>query len=318
LWGDPVGVSTRLQLFRKNRQVPFVKPNNKILANAQTHRIKVAHTQELAVLGDAEFVRLAERIHTLSGIVIPDFKRQLVFRRLRKRLNTLGHKSFKEYLLYLDSGDGADEARELVNAITTNLTSFFREPHHFDDLANFIHSLNLPQNPTRKVRIWSSACSTGEEPYSIAMCLNSNGLVTPKSDIRILATDLDTHVLSRASLGIYAAEHVNQCNRIHQDSCFTAISEQEVKVVDSMKNMISFNQLNLHSKWPMRGPLDVIFCRNVLIYFDAKAKHIIVDRMVKLLRPGGRLYLGHSESMCGHHVDLESHGQTIYQKVNQV
>ncbi|NOX40742.1 MAG: protein-glutamate O-methyltransferase CheR [Alphaproteobacteria bacterium] len=280
--------------------------------------IRAAPTGELAVLSDTEFVRLAERIHTLSGIVLPDFKRQLVFRRLRKRLHALGHQSFKEYLLYLDSDHGAGEARELINAITTNLTSFFREPHHFDDLTKFVSAPNLPENPSRKIRIWSAACSTGEEPYSIAMTLKATGLFTNKSDARILATDLDTDVLSRADRGIYTSENARHCEKIHLNTCFNTISEQDVQVVDSIKNMITFNQLNLHKTWPMRGPLDVIFCRNVLIYFDAAAKHSIVDRMVKLLRPGGKLYLGHSESMCGHHPDLESQGQTIYQKVNQV
>ncbi len=295
-----------------------MRTEKKILPDAQRPDAGTAPPGELAVLSDAEFVRLAERIHTLSGIVLPDFKRQLVFRRLRKRLHALGHQSFKEYLLYLDSDRGTDEAGELVNAITTNLTSFFREPHHFDDLSNFVRAMNLADNPSRKIRIWSAACSTGEEPYSIAMSLKATGLLTKKSDARILATDLDTDVLARASRGIYTSENVNHCKKNHLDTCFDAISAQEVRVVDSIKSMIIFNQLNLHKKWPMRGPFDVIFCRNVLIYFDALSKQTIVDRMVKLLRPGGKLYLGHSESMCGHHPDLESQGQTIYQKVDRV
>ena len=265
---------------------------------------------------DAVFIDLTNRINGYSGIVFPDEKKQLVESRLRKRLRKLGLDSFEAYLAYLASPAGKGEVGEMINVVTTNLTSFFRESHHFSDMAEVLAKGGAASHggAPRRIRIWSSACSTGEEPYSISIAALQGGLVTPGNDLRILATDLDTDALKRAREAVYPVQRLKTCPEGYRQSYFDDLPKEQVKVKDKVKRLISLNQLNLHEAWPVSGPFDVIFCRNVMIYFGEEAKRSIVARFVKLLRPGGTLYLGHSESMLGSHPELENLGQTIFRK----
>ena len=260
------------------------------------------------VLSDRQFARLAERVQALTGIVLQLHKRQLVIGRLRKRLGALGLDDFGDYLVYLDSPAGEAETVEMVNVITTNLTAFFREGHHFKDMTQVLaaHTGAAGGIPgaSRRLRIWSAACSTGEEPYSIAIAALHAGLAGPGTDVRILATDLDTAVLARARAATYPAERIDDCPPELRHGHFKTLPDGRVQVIGRARQMVVFNQLNLHQPWPVKGPFDVIFCRNVLIYFSAEAKLTLVGRFVDLLRPGGTFYLGHSESMLGNHPQL--------------
>jgi chemotaxis protein methyltransferase CheR len=248
----------------------------------------------------------------LTGIVLPPHKHQFVISRLGKRLRALGFDGFRAYLAYLASPAGAaTEAGELVNAITTNQTGFFREGHHFEDLARI---LAPPPGGARgrPRRIWSAACSTGEEPYSIALTVLGAGLAGPGSGLRILATDLDTAALARARAAVYPAGRIDACPPQSRHDYFETLPDGQVRVTANARRLVTFNHLNLHGSWPVQGPFDAIFCRNVLIYFNATAKQTIIGRIVALLRPGGTLYLGHSEAMLGNHPQLAKQGRTVF------
>lgn len=260
------------------------------------------------------FFRLAERICDHSGIVFSLRKRQLVETRLRKRLQALGLDNFEAYITYLDSHAGGAEIGEMINVITTILTSFFRENHHFTDMARVLTSNSEISKKNRRIRICSAACSTGEEPYSIGISVLEAGLVVPGVDLRILATDLDTNALNRAKSAIFPVERLKSCPTEFHRRYFDTLSDGQLQIKNSVRNLIQFNQMNLHDQWPVRGPFDVIFCRNVLIYFGDAEKKSIAGRFVSLLRPGGTLYLGHSESMLGTHPELIRQGRTIFRR----
>lgn len=267
-------------------------------------------------LSDKDFELIAGIARDQAGIVIRAHKSAMIRGRLMRRLRALQLRSVAEYCDLLRSGDGHKELPSLLNVLTTNHTAFFRERHHLDHL----RSDALPETYSRalkhnsRVRIWSSASSTGEEPYSIAAMVHASQ--PPKAlDMRILATDIDTDVLDRAERGEYAREVVERapadlkpllmCEPAGQDS---------VRIGAVLKRYLTFKQLNLVIEWPMKGPFDVIFCRNVMIYFDAPTKKSIVDRAADLLRPGGWLYLGHSESLSPPHPAFELIGRTIYRR----
>lgn len=265
------------------------------------------------VMSDSEFARLTAMLRALTGIVLPPHKRPLVISRLRRRLNALDIGSYAAYLAYLEGPGASDETAEIINVITTNLTSFFREGHHFEDLAQVLARRAGQSGPAR-LRIWSAACSTGEEPYSIAITSLRAGLAAPGTDLRILATDIDTSVLNLARAATYPAGRIDSCSRECRHGYFNSLPDGQVRVADRTRRLVTFNRLNLHEKWPVKGSFDAIFCRNVLIYFAAEAKTSIIGRFVDLLTPGGTLYLGHSESMLGNHPQLISKGRTIYRK----
>ncbi len=267
-------------------------------------------------LSDADFRVIRETIYRLSGIQLGEHKRELVYSRLTRRLREYGLPTFKSYIDLLDGPEGGAEIEHMINALTTNLTSFFREKHHFDHLKNVAlpSVLGNPEVPNRRLRIWSSACSTGEEPYSIAATLLESGFDWKRIDARILATDLNTDVLRQAAEGRYTSTVMKKS----PDSCrryFDWTSEGDAEANPEIKSLISFKQLNLLNPWPMKGQFDVIFCRNVLIYFDTETKNKLVDRFVDILSPKGWLYLGHSESASGNHPGLELIGQTTYRKI---
>lgn len=268
-------------------------------------------------LTDSDFTYLVDTIYDHAGIVLNQGKRDLVQCRLGRRLRELRLDSFNEYCKLLNSAKARDELTVMTNALTTNLTAFYREAHHFEHLKEV--ALPEIQDYARKndqrLRIWSSACSTGEEPYSIAMTLLESSINRSKWDARVLATDVNTEVLSSARNGIYSEEALAKLpadlRRLYIDR---SQHHDSYSIKESVRDLISFRQLNLLGTWPMHGPFDVIFCRNVLIYFDHQTKCKLIDRFINLLRPGGWLYLGHSETLSGNHEALTLTGRTTYRR----
>jgi chemotaxis protein methyltransferase CheR len=267
-------------------------------------------------LTEDDFKFIVRTIYDHAGIVLSDRKRDLVHSRLGRRLRELGLSCFKDYCQYLKSPNGANEMTVMTNALTTNLTSFYREAHHFDHLKNVALPgiKDIASQNGRRLRLWSSACSTGEEPYSIGMTLLESGIDRRNWDARILATDLNTDVLATASAGTYSADVCEKLPTELRRFIDTQPESGKFKIKPDVRNLITFKQLNLLGSWPMKHPFDVIFCRNVLIYFDHETKSKLIDRFVSSLRPGGWLYLGHSETLNGNHQGLALTGRTIYRR----
>ena len=263
--------------------------------------------------GDFEF--LAALAYQHAGISLSDSKRNLVYGRLSRRLRALGLSSFGEYRQYLDGDDS--EIERFINSISTNHTKFFRESHHFTHFRSTVAEVFAQQDQkkiVRRLRVWSAGCSTGEEPYTIALVLQREIADLARHDVKILATDIDTDVLAKASRGEYAAEALEN---IPDPFCryFKPVDEDNastIKVGPDVRSLITFRPLNLVEPWPIKGPFDAIFCRNVMIYFDAPTKAKLIERFVKLIKPGGWLYIGHSESLLGSHPGLHLMGRTIY------
>lgn len=248
-------------------------------------------------IGDRDFTALAKLVHDECGIVLPEAKKGLVVSRLTRRLRDLNLRDFGQYCRLLQSDGGNDERAKLISALTTNVTKFFREDHHFRALEKQI----LPELIARarrrgRVRIWSAGCSTGEEPYSIAMELLELCPDASTLDIRILGTDIDPQVLSTASAGRYADTAVAGVPASRRSRYFTA-SGGAFEVAQGLKDLVTFAPLNLIGQWPIRGPFDVIFCRNVVIYFDNATQEVLWQRFASLLPPAGHLFIGHSERM---------------------
>lgn len=270
------------------------------------------------VLGDADFRFLREFVLEHCGIALGEHKRQLVQGRLLRRLRSLGLSEFGSYCERLRS-DPAAELGDLASAISTNVTSFFREVHHYDFLADTLLPQWLQQKRGgERLRIWSAGCSTGEEPYALAMVLAE---VLEKHgsslDARILATDLSPQALDAARNGVYALERMNGVSKERQRRWFLrgeGSYDGFACVHPRLRELVSIQLLNLLHEWPMQGPFDAIFCRNVVIYFDKPTKQKLFRRYASMLAPGGYLFLGHSESMHGLSDDFELIGRTIYRK----
>jgi chemotaxis protein methyltransferase CheR len=264
---------------------------------------------------DADFRSLAQLAYQHAGISLSDSKRNLVYGRLSRRLRTLGMKSFKQYRDYLAEEENAGEIVNFINSISTNLTKFFRESHHFDHLrTNVATAFKRPGGS--RLRVWSAGCSTGEEPYTIAVVLRKEIPDILRRDVRILATDIDTDVLNKAARGEYAEEALDQVPKAYQ-SFFHAVEGADkplITVERDVRSLIAFRRLNLMETWPFKGPFDAIFCRNVMIYFDNPTKANLIDRFIQLIKPGGWLYIGHSESLTGGHPGLQLVGRTIYRR----
>jgi chemotaxis protein methyltransferase CheR len=263
--------------------------------------------------GIEDFCALRDLVKRIAGINLAESKQELVYGRISRRLRALSLGSFREYRELLDGPDGEQEIVEFCNAITTNLTSFFREGHHFEYLRE---QLLLPRaaSGNRKLRIWSSACSTGEEPYSIAMTVAEALPDWERWDIKILATDLDSDVLARAKAGVYKGERLSGLAAQRRSRAFQQTGPDEFRVKPELQSMITFKQLNLMHDLPMRGPMDAIFCRNVIIYFDKETQRELFGRFAPLQRPGDLLFLGHSESLFKVSESWELIGKTIYRR----
>ncbi|MCU0951884.1 MAG: chemotaxis protein CheR [Burkholderiaceae bacterium] len=267
----------------------------------------------------ADFERVRKLIHVRAGISLNESKQNMVYSRLSRRLRTLGIDSFAAYLDRLESDPTFDsrEAQEFVNALTTNLTAFFREPHHFPVLHDFLkrHDRGTP------LRLWCSAASTGEEPYSIAMTMTE--ALGANTSARLLATDIDTNVLATAGRGVYRLDSARQAGEERLRKFFlrgAGANEGMVRIKPELPKLISFAPLNLlEASWPalksFAPTLDVIFCRNVMIYFDKPTQRQILDRFAQVLRPGGLLFIGHSENFTDHREHFALRGKTVYERL---
>ncbi|UCV10962.1 chemotaxis protein CheR [Dechloromonas denitrificans] len=258
----------------------------------------------------ADFERVRKLIYQHAGISLSPVKQDMVYSRLARRLRATGKPSFAEYLDALEK-NGGDEWERFVNSLTTNLTSFFREPHHFPIFAEHLQKLGTK----RPIKVWCSAASTGEEPYSIAMTV-AETFGANASHVSIIASDLDTNVLATAQKGIYPLDRVDKISPERLRKFFlrgTGSQEGSVAVRPELKRMIEFQRVNLlEPNWPVRGPLDIIFCRNVMIYFDKPTQYKILARFAPMMQPDGLMFAGHSESFL-HAADLfKSLGKTVY------
>lgn len=250
-----------------------------------------------ATLSPAHFARIIEMLHAHCGIRMRTGKEGLVRARLAKRLRLLGLSDYDSYLDLVERDPARLEFTEMVDALTTNKTSFFREEAHFD----FLQDTVFPAC-TGPIRLWSAGCSSGEEPYTLAMLLNESLPESSARNVKILATDISHRVLATAKAGVYSADALSEAPRAMVQKYWTpAVSSgaARVEAAPSLKRMIQFGRLNLMAPWPMRGPFDAILCRNVMIYFDKATQQELVARYYALLRPGGYLFVGHSESLTG-------------------
>ena len=260
-----------------------------------------------------DFDRVRQLIHARAGIALSESKRDMVYSRLGRRLRALDIGSFKDYLDQLESRGSADEWQAFTNALTTNLTSFFREAHHFEILNDFLKE----KGRRTPIKIWCSAASTGEEPYSLAItaCEAFDSLTPP---VKILATDIDTHVLETAQAGVYPEERIEKLGDARKRRFFrrgAGANAGKVRVIDELRELVTFKPLNLlEARYPMKGPFEALFCRNVMIYFDKPTQRDILMKMAPLLSPDGLFFAGHSESFF-HATDIvTSIGRTVYRR----
>lgn len=262
------------------------------------------------LLTDSDFARICQLIYERAGIVLVDNKREMVYSRLAKRLRLHGISQFSEYLDRLARQPSAREWEAFTNALTTNLTAFFREAHHFPLLAAHVSRRREP------VRIWCAAASTGEEPYSIAMTLVEALGPDLASQSQIIATDIDSDALTKARTGIYPIQQVLELGEERMKRFFLKGSGERVglaRVRPELMRMIEFKQLNLHApRWDLSGQFDAIFCRNIMIYFDKPSQTRILSRFVPYMKPDGLLFTGHSENFTYLTNDFKLRGQTVY------
>ncbi len=269
------------------------------------------------VMTDSEFKFISDLVYERARIVIRPNKRSMLQGRLAKRLRSLQLPDVRAYIRLVSAPEGEAELGEMLNAVTTNVTAFFREPHHFKHLAEIMIPEAIARNSTtRRLRIWSAGCSTGQEPYSVAMTM-ANALEKHAAiDARILATDLDSSVIAHAEAGCYGTDDTQAVPSALAAKYLRKTAEGDVEVIPRLRELIMFKQLNLMGNWPMRGPFDAVFCRNVVIYFDKPTQAKLFKRISALMAPGGWLYIGHSETLFKVSEDFELTGKTIYRKIS--
>ena len=269
-------------------------------------------------ISDKEFTMFQKLIYDRTGIYLSENKRLLMLTRLTKRLRALNLATLQDYYTHiLESDNGTEELIHMINRITTNKTDFFRENHHFD----FLHLSVFPQleeKKQKKIRIWSAGCSTGEEPYSIAMTILDYFQEKPGYDIKILATDLDTDVLDHGKQGIYLKEKTAPIPNQYKMRFTKNGPSGKIEMKPELKNIIDFKRLNLKNivlgHNPFKYGFQIIFCRNVIIYFKREDRTTLVSKYHNILRPGGFLFLGHSESLIAQEVGFYLVGNTMYKK----
>jgi len=267
-----------------------------------------------------DFRSIAQILHGHAGIALNEGKAALVYSRLAKRLRLLGLRSFRDYCALIEGVDGVDERQAMTAALTTNVTRFFREPHHFDHLRDVV----MPELAERArrgepVRLWSAACSNGQEPYSMAMTVLS---VLPEAadlDVRILATDIDPNMVAQGAVGVYSEEALQPAPALLRHRFFDkapAHGADMLSANEALRRLVTFKELNLIGDWPMRRKYDVIFCRNVVIYFDDATQERVWSRFTPMMKPGGTLYIGHSERVGGPaERQLQTSGLTTYRRI---
>lgn len=260
----------------------------------------------------ADFDRVQSLIYKRAGISLHDGKHAMVYSRLSRRLRDTGHQSFSEYLGWLEASDGP-EWQEFVNALTTNLTSFFREQHHFDVLSTHLRSVKVPG---RGWQIWCSASSTGEEPYSIVM--TAVEALSERGSFSISASDIDSKVLDVAQRGIYRFDAIKGVNDDRLRKFFLrgkGANEGLIQVRPEYRRLVDFLLVNLvKDGWPFREPFDIVFCRNVMIYFDAKTQRGVLERIHASMKPGGLLFVGHAENFSDSKDLFILKGKTVYER----
>ncbi|MBU1335265.1 MAG: protein-glutamate O-methyltransferase CheR [Alphaproteobacteria bacterium] len=264
-------------------------------------------------LSDREFSRIKNRVYQVAGISLSDAKRTLVLSRLSKIVRALGLPSFDAYVDYLERNGSASDGQDFVNALTTNLTRFYREDHHFEHLRSFVGALIAEKPRGSRLRIWSAGCSTGQEPYTIGMDLLAAFPELKRWDFRILATDIDTAVIAKAAAGLYPENELSGLSA-ERARHLEKVGDGTIRVPAAVRELVSFKPLNLIApNWPMKGPFDAVFCRNVAIYFDKPTQGEVFGRFSKLLAPEGFLYIGHSENLGSGGDGFRLVGKTIYQ-----
>lgn len=263
-------------------------------------------------LSEREFSRIKNRVYQVAGIALSDAKRTLVISRLSKILRALEIPSFDAYVDFLERSGSAEDSQDFVNALTTNLTRFYREDHHFEHLRSHVGALIAEKPRGARLRIWSAGCSTGQEPYTIGMDLLGAFPELKRWDFKILATDIDTAVIAKAARGIYPENELSGLSS-ERARPFVRPGDGSIHVPEAVRELVSFKPLNLIGPWPMKGPFDAIFCRNVAIYFDKATQGEMFGRFSKLLAPEAFLYIGHSENLGSGGEGFRLVGKTIYQ-----
>ena len=260
-----------------------------------------------------DFRTIAATLHAAAGIALPQSKATLVYSRLAKRLRALGLESFRQYCALVSGDGGLDERQQMIVALTTNVTRFFREPHHFEHLKQTVlPPLLASAKRGGQVRIWSAGCSNGSEAYSIGLTILSLMPDAPDRDVRILATDIDVNMLAEGRAGIYSGQAIAPVPGELRARWFERHGE-DWRASEPLRRLVTFNELNLIGDWPMRRQFQAIFCRNVVIYFEEETQAKVFNRFAPLLSPEGRLYIGHSERVCGPAAALfETDGVTIH------
>jgi len=255
------------------------------------------------VLTAGDFQKISAIIHAHAGIALAETKAALVYSRLARRLRLLGLESFQDYCALISGAEGLDERQAMLTALTTNVTRFFREPHHFDHLRDRVMP-RLAETARRggRVRLWSAACSSGQEPYSMAVTVLAALPEATELDVKILATDIDPRILEEAREGAYSDDAIEPVPPALRGTWFrrTAMGVQRPwRVSDEVRSLVAFRELNLIGDWPMQGRFDVILCRNVVIYFDEPTQEQVWSRFIPKMNPGGTLCIGHSERVAG-------------------
>ncbi len=250
-----------------------------------------------------DFARISSMIYEDAGIYLTDSKAALVYARLAKRLRVLQMDAFRDYCDLVESHEGARERQEMLAALTTNVTRFYREPHHFEHLkTKLLPPLIRDGQRGLRVRIWSAACSSGQEPYSVALTLLTLWPDAASQDVRILATDIDPHILEAGAKGVYTESQIEPVPAEQRKKFFETITvdgKPHWRVGSAMRSLVTFRPLNLIESWPMSGQFDAIFCRNVVIYFDEPTQQRVWSNFMPRLAPHGALYIGHSERVTG-------------------
>jgi chemotaxis protein methyltransferase CheR len=271
-----------------------------------------------SILNQGEFSFICQYVYDYAGIVLNESKREMLYRRFARIVRDRKLDSFSAYCKLLKKNP-EQEKNYFINAVTTNLTSFFREKHHFDHLTEHeLPALLKTNSNSKQIRIWSSACSTGEEPYSIAIGINEALKTLARAwDVKVLATDIDSNVLATAQQGIYDQDKIDNLSDSLKSKYFNQGKGKNtslIKVATELTDLITFKQLNLLDDWPMQRQFDVIFCRNVLIYFDKSTQQELFARFYDCLKPGGLLLLGHSENLGAFQSYFKQIGRTMYRK----
>jgi chemotaxis protein methyltransferase CheR len=249
-------------------------------------------------LKDRQFKKISRIVYDYSGINLKSGKESLVKARLAKRLRNKGMTSVEEYIRHIESAEGANELVVMLDIMTTNKTSYFREVEHFKYMEKEI----LPRLKSNRMRFWSAACSSGEEPYSIAISLMENLRRIESKDVLILATDISSRMLEKVKGAVYSEENISDLPKAFLHKYFVKVQKNPsvfYKVKDNVRSIVRVAWLNLMEQWPMKGTFNVIFCRNVMIYFDRPTQEKLINRFYDYLEPGGYLFVGHSEGLSG-------------------